>query len=246
MQKTAWWQTGMKVIQYNLQVRDTGKMHPEDIARDARGLGADAVVLNTGGIYAWYESRVPFHHINEFLPEGRDLLKKLIEACHKEGVYVIGRFDFSKAEDEVYLQHPEWFVKDPDGKPVIYGKERMGNWSLLVSHLYQWRIPVGRICRKGSGGSDRNAGTGRCLFQCAAYGRLLVWKTAGENIETSMALTCRGEKQEWNSGWKTRCLQDNMEFLYRRIKAADPALPVIMYYSTYQEQGMHQAGKPGR
>lgn len=120
MQKTAWWQTGMKVIQYNLQVRDTGKMNPEDIARDARGLGADAVVLNTGGIYAWYESRVPFHHINEFLPEGRDLLKKLIEACHKEGVYVIGRFDFSKAEDEVYLQHPEWFVKDPDGKPVIY------------------------------------------------------------------------------------------------------------------------------
>ena len=49
MQKTAWWQTGMKVIQYNLQVRDTGKMNPEDIARDARGLGADAVVLNTGG-----------------------------------------------------------------------------------------------------------------------------------------------------------------------------------------------------
>lgn len=240
MQKTAWWQTGMKVIQYNLQVRDTGKMNPEDIARDARGLGADAVVLNTGGIYAWYESRVPFHHINEFLPEGRDLLKKLIEACHKEGVYVIGRFDFSKAEDEVYLQHPEWFVKDPDGKPVIYGKERMGNWSLLVSTCinggYRWEEFAGKVLEEAIGMLELDG-----VFFNAPHMEDCWCENCRRKYRNLYGVDLPGEKQEWNSGWKTRCLQDNMEFLYRRIKAADPALPVIMYYSTYQEQGMHQA-----
>ena len=133
MEKRVWGKDLQRVIQYNLQVRDTGSMEPEEMAEDARRLGADAVVLNVGGIYAWYESKVPGHHINEFLPEGRKLLEELIDACHRRKIAVIGRFDFSKAEDRVYLEHPQWFVKDPQGKPAIYGGQRMGAWSLLVS-----------------------------------------------------------------------------------------------------------------
>ena len=76
-------------------------------------------------------------------PEGNfDVMAFLIEECHKRNMefhawlnpYRISTAGNTKfADSHIYHQHPEWFVKDPDGKPVIYGKERMGNWSLLVS-----------------------------------------------------------------------------------------------------------------
>ena len=70
-----WWQDALRVIQYNLQIQDTDRMVPEEIAAKACEAGANAVVINAGGIYAWYRSRIPFHHINEYLPaKGNPLL----------------------------------------------------------------------------------------------------------------------------------------------------------------------------
>ena len=130
--KKQWWHNALRVIQYNLQIQDTEQMVPGEIATNACEAGANAVVLNVGGIYAWYDSCIPFHHINEYLSEN-GLLEELIRSCHEKGIRVIGRFDFSKTDDIVYLQHPEWFVKNREGKPVCYGSGRMGNWSLLMS-----------------------------------------------------------------------------------------------------------------
>ena len=70
------------MIQYNLQVRDTGKMVPKEIAQGVKKMRGNALVLNVGGIYAWYESRVPFHHRNEYLPAEKDMLKEIISCCH--------------------------------------------------------------------------------------------------------------------------------------------------------------------
>ena len=114
----------LQIIQFNLQVQDTASMDPKEIAENVIVLGGNAVVLNIGGIYAWYNSKVPFHHINEYLPPDRELLREIIQECHKLGIQVIGRFDFSKTDDTTYLQHPEWFVQDEKGGPVIYGNKR--------------------------------------------------------------------------------------------------------------------------
>ena len=55
-----WWNEDLRIIQYNLQVQDTEKMIPKEIAQGVKGMGGNAVVLNAGGIYAWYETGGPF------------------------------------------------------------------------------------------------------------------------------------------------------------------------------------------
>lgn len=54
-----WWQDALRVIQYNLQIQDTDRMVPEEIAAKACEAGANAVVINAGGIYAWYPQQDP-------------------------------------------------------------------------------------------------------------------------------------------------------------------------------------------
>lgn len=44
-----WWQDALRVIQYNLQIQDTDRMVPEEIAAKACEAGANAVVINAGG-----------------------------------------------------------------------------------------------------------------------------------------------------------------------------------------------------
>ena len=62
---------------------------------------------------------------------------------------MIARFDFSKADDSVYLQKPQWFVRNPDGTPHAYGIGRTGPWSILYSTCinggyrnYEVAVPV--------------------------------------------------------------------------------------------------------
>lgn len=66
-----WWKEPMRVLQYNLQVRDTPGMDAEKIARETEEMAANVVVMNVGGIYAWYRVRLVIINVNEFLPEGR-------------------------------------------------------------------------------------------------------------------------------------------------------------------------------
>jgi len=112
--------------------RHGARMQPEKITAEIEQWGANALVMNAGGIYSWYHSEVPFHNINEYLPKDYDLLEAIVAACHKHGIRVFGRFDFSKAVDWTWQHHPEWFARNPDATPRIYGKERPGTWSLLM------------------------------------------------------------------------------------------------------------------
>lgn len=77
-----WWERPIRVIQPNLQVADTNLINPERLAEQMVQLGANAIVFNVGGIYAWYDTKVPYHNKNTFLPKDFDLLKAVIEECH--------------------------------------------------------------------------------------------------------------------------------------------------------------------
>lgn len=48
------WSHPQRIIQTNLQFQDTARIDPKE-------LGATVLVFNVGGIYAWYQSDVPFH-----------------------------------------------------------------------------------------------------------------------------------------------------------------------------------------
>lgn len=235
-----WWRKDVRVIQYNLQIQDTGRMRPEEIAEEICAAGANAVVLNAGGIYAWYSSRVPFHHVNEYLPERGKLLEELIGCCHEKGIRVIGRFDFSKTDDVVYLQHPEWFVKDREGKPVCYGSGRMGQWSLLLSTCINGGYRNGDFAvhvMEEALDSLKIDG----IFYNAPHMEICYCENCRRKYRSMYGKELPDSREEWEKDWQSRCLRDNMKLLYRTVKGRREDIPVILYYETYREDG---AGQP--
>ncbi len=133
MKDQTWAHEALRIVQVNMQVVDTPVTDPAEIMRQLKhDLHANAVVFNAAGIYAWYPSEVPGHFVNPFM-EGRDLLGEALEAAHRLDMRFIARVDFTKADDSIYHQHPDWFVKDVDGQPVAIGEPRYGPWSLLYA-----------------------------------------------------------------------------------------------------------------
>jgi hypothetical protein len=78
------------------------------------------IVLNAGGIIAFYPTEVPFHHRATFLGD-RDLFGELSRAARGNGMAVIARTDSNRADSRVYYEHVEWFAHDADGKPFKEG-----------------------------------------------------------------------------------------------------------------------------
>ncbi|HEX7583660.1 MAG TPA: twin-arginine translocation signal domain-containing protein, partial [Prolixibacteraceae bacterium] len=79
------------------------------------------VIINAGGIVAYYPSKVPLHRQAQFL-EGRDLFGDLCRAANEDGLVVFARMDSNRAHEEFYKAHPDWFAIDAEGKPYKAGE----------------------------------------------------------------------------------------------------------------------------
>ena len=247
-EKKYWWHGPLRVIQTNLQVMDTPKMDPEKIAREIVEMGGNVLVTNVGGIYAWYESRVKYHHINEWLPKGRDLLQELIDACHRHGVKLVARFDFSKADALAYQNRPEWFAREPDMSPRVFGAMRPGAWSNLyltcINAGYrneEVAVPVLEevIDRYDIDGIFFNAPNYEycCCDACRRkyrelYGKELPMDSSAVEQNTTYAIK---QARGLEPGFASRCVRDNMEGIYRAVKAKRVDLPLILYYNLHRD-----------
>jgi beta-galactosidase GanA len=89
------------------------------------------LLLNTAGIIASYKTGLKFHFQSEYLHG--DSLQRIVDACHKEGIRVIARTDFSKVRRPVFEQHPEWAYRTFDGKIVDYN----GDVHVCLNGAYQ-------------------------------------------------------------------------------------------------------------
>lgn len=78
--------------------------------------GTQGVIINAGGIIAYYPTKIPFHYQAEYLQE-RDLFGELSRAAHEDGLVVFARMDSNRAHEDLYKAHPDWFTIDADGKP---------------------------------------------------------------------------------------------------------------------------------
>jgi len=76
----------------------------------------EGVVVNAGGIVAYYPTRIPLQHKAKYLG-GRDLFGELCNAAHADGLVVFARMDSSRAYEDLYKAHPDWFAVDASGKP---------------------------------------------------------------------------------------------------------------------------------
>jgi hypothetical protein len=80
----------------------------------------DGIIVNAGGIVAYYPSKIPLHRHARFLND-RDLFGELCRAAHEEGLAVFARMDSNRAHEEFYLAHPDWFTSDRSGNPYKAG-----------------------------------------------------------------------------------------------------------------------------
>jgi len=74
------------------------------------------VILNAGGIVAYYPSKFPLQHRAEFLGD-RDLYGELAKAAHEDGLVVIARMDSNRTAEDFYQAHPDWFARTRNGSP---------------------------------------------------------------------------------------------------------------------------------
>ena len=74
------------------------------------------VIVNAGGIVAYYPTKVPLHHQAEYL-NGRDLFGELCRAAHEDGLMVFARMDSNRAHEDLYHAHPDWFARRSNGQP---------------------------------------------------------------------------------------------------------------------------------
>jgi len=112
-----WWQRPYRMVQTNL--RQTDALYDQKkLAREVRDFGADVLLYNIGGIYAFYPTKLELHAVNPHMKG--DALGDAIEAAHAEGIALVGRFDMSKATRLGYEAHPDWFVHNAKGEALEY------------------------------------------------------------------------------------------------------------------------------
>jgi hypothetical protein len=96
------------------------------------------VIINAGGIVAYYPSKFPLHHQAEYL-NGRDLYGELAAAAHADGLAVLARMDSSRAHEDFYRAHPDWFAHDASGQPFRSG----GLYTACINGPYYEEYLVG-------------------------------------------------------------------------------------------------------
>ena len=96
------------------------------------------VILNAGGIVAYYPTKVPNHRRALFLGD-HDLFGDLCRVAHEDGLVVFARMDSGRVNEEFYKAHPDWFSIDKEGHPFF----REGLYTTCVNGpYYKEHIPA--------------------------------------------------------------------------------------------------------
>ncbi len=128
----AWWENyPWRMIQTNLREIDMVDISAERFVNDLLDFKANVVLLNAAGIIASYPTDLEFHYQSPYLKG--DSLKMIVEECHKQGIKVLARTDFSKVRQELYEQHPEWAFRTKEGGIMNYN----GDVQVCINGDYQ-------------------------------------------------------------------------------------------------------------
>lgn len=130
-QQDWWMEKPWRQIQMNLRQIDMADIRAEQVVNDLLAFKANVFMINTAGIIASYPTDLPFHFQSEYL-QG-DSLATIIDACHKAGIRVVARTDFSKVRRPIYEQHPDWAYVSTNGDVIDYN----GDIAVCLNGAYQ-------------------------------------------------------------------------------------------------------------
>jgi uncharacterized lipoprotein YddW (UPF0748 family) len=112
----SWWKhNNLRVIQVNLPDYEAS-LHTDSLVADLLYYNANTLIINAGGIMAFYPSKLPFEYINPYMQPA--MLGDVVAKCHAQNIKVMVRFDFSRIEESIYKQHPDWCYISPKGERI--------------------------------------------------------------------------------------------------------------------------------
>ena len=140
-ERLPWYRTMRRCGQVNFNERDPLELNIEDWLDYWTSLKINALLLNAGGILAFYPTRIPYHHKSQFLGD-RDLFGDFAKAAKLRGIRVVARLDCNYAYEEAYRAHPEWFEHNADGTPVRHGESPWLFKTCMYSGYFTEQMPA--------------------------------------------------------------------------------------------------------
>jgi len=113
-----WWKrNNLRVIQTNLPAYEATTLNADSLLKDLEACSANTLLINAGGIMAFYPTKLPFHYTNPYMKG--NMLGDVVTRCHQKGIKVIVRFDFSRVHESIFKAHPDWCYISPKGERII-------------------------------------------------------------------------------------------------------------------------------
>lgn len=113
-----WWKrNNLRVIQTNLPAYEAATLNPDSLVKDLITFSANTLIINAGGIMAFYDTKLNFHYKNPWMKD--NMLKEVVQKCHQHNIKVIVRFDFSRVHESIYKAHPDWCYISPKNERII-------------------------------------------------------------------------------------------------------------------------------
>ncbi|MFI6344255.1 alpha-amylase family protein [Streptomyces sp. NPDC050560] len=128
---TPWYRRVRRWGQTNLTETDPERYDSAWWRQHWRRTRIGGVIVNAGGIVAYYPSAFPLQHRAERLGE-RDLYGEIAAAAHEDGLAVLARMDSNRTDARFHAAHPDWFAVDRDGAPYRSG----GRFTTCVNGPY--------------------------------------------------------------------------------------------------------------
>jgi hypothetical protein len=111
-----WYKTALRWGQTNLVECDPKRYDNAWWRAHWRKTRVQGVIVNAGGIVAYYPSKFELHHRAEMLGE-LDLYGEIVKEAREEGLAVIARMDSNRVAEDFYEAHPDWICRDINGDP---------------------------------------------------------------------------------------------------------------------------------
>ena len=115
-----WYRRTRRWVQTNLNEQDPASYDAALWADYWARVRAQGVIVNAGGIVAFYPSRFEWHH-RALALGARDLFGEVREAARSAGLTVLARMDSTRTYEDVFRAHPDWFARDARGDPFRSG-----------------------------------------------------------------------------------------------------------------------------
>lgn len=133
-----WWKANnLRTIQVNLPAYEA-TLNPDSLIADLKYFSANTLIINAGGIMAFYPTKLEYQYTNPYMKE--NMLGDVISKCHDAGIRVIVRFDFSRAHRSIFEKHPDWFYISPTGERII--NDDMYVVSINAPYEQEWLFKI--------------------------------------------------------------------------------------------------------